>query len=307
MELNILDAVTQPNIHKDLVNWSDKLVDWALTSGLQIIFIVAIAWLLKMIAKRSIRRIVKTAVTLDKHHVMEDGEIKRMNTLVRIFSWTINTIIIVIAAMMVMQEFGVKIGPILGTAGIVGVAIGFGGQYLVKDLITGFFIIFENQYRIGDVVNIEGIGGVVEDISLRVTTLRDMNGTVHYIPHGEVKKVSNSAKKFGKVNINVGVSYEANLNHVREVINRIGREMAADPAWKDSINEAPQFLRVDELEDSSVSIKIVGETKPLKQWDVAGELRKRIKEGFEEAGIGIPYPQRVIHHIGSAPLPDIEE
>lgn len=306
MELNILEAITQTNVHKDLALWSDKLLNWALTSGIQIIIIVAIAWLLKIIAKRSIRRIVKTAVTLDKHHVLEDGEIKRMNTLIRIFSWTMNTIIVVIAAMMVMQEFGVKIAPILGTAGIVGVAIGFGGQYLVKDLITGFFIIFENQYRIGDVVNIEGIGGTVEDISLRVTTLRDMNGTVHYIPHGEVKKVSNSSKQFAKVNINVGIGYEANIDFVREVINKIGNELAADPAWKDLINVAPQFLRVDSLDESSISVKIVGETKPLKQWEVSGELRKRIKEGFEKAGISIPYPQQVVHHIGTGILPDTE-
>jgi small-conductance mechanosensitive channel len=306
MELNILEAISQTNVHKDLTLWTDKLLNWALTSGLQILFIVAIAWLLKMIAKRSIRRIVKTAVTLDKHHVMEDGEIKRMNTLIRIFSWTMNTIIIVIAAMMVMQEFGVKIAPILGTAGIVGVAIGFGGQYLVKDLITGFFIIFENQYRIGDVVNIEGIGGTVEDISLRVTTLRDMNGTVHYIPHGEVKRVSNSSKQFAKVNFNVSVAYEADINHVKEVINQIGNELATDVDWKDLINEAPHFLRVDSLDDSSVSIKIVGETKPLKQWDVSGELRKRIKEGFEAAGISIPYPQQVVRHIGTGILPDTE-
>ncbi len=304
MELNILEAITQTNVHKDLTLWTDKLLNWGLTSGLQILLIVAIAWLLKMIAKRSIRRIVKAAV----HHGsgMEDGEVKRMNTLVRIFSWTMNTIILVIAAMMVLQEFGVKIAPILASAGIVGIAIGFGGQYLVRDLITGFFIIFENQYRIGDVVKIEGIGGMVEDISLRVTTLRDMDGTVHYIPHGEVKKVSNSSKQFAKVNINVGVAYEADIDHVKEVINRIGNELAADPVWKDLINEAPQFLRVDSLDESSVSIKIVGETKPLKQWDVSGELRKRIKEGFEKAGIGIPYPQQVVHHIGTHILPDTE-
>ncbi|HET9570926.1 MAG TPA: mechanosensitive ion channel family protein [Bacteroidales bacterium] len=304
MELNILEAIAQPNVHQDLINWSDKVVNWSLTSGLKILFIIAIAWLLKIIAKRSIQRIVKTAV--QHGHVNEEGEIKRMNTLVRIFSWTVSTIIVVIAAMMILQEFGVKIAPILASAGIVGVAIGFGGQYLVKDLITGFFIIFENQYRIGDVVNIEGIGGTVEDISLRVTTLRDMNGTVHYIPHGEVKKVSNSSKQFAKVNINVGIAYEANIDFVRDIINQIGNDLAADPAWKDMINVAPQFLRVDSLDDSSVSIKIVGETKPLKQWEVSGELRKRIKEGFEKAGISIPYPQQVVHHIGTTILPDTE-
>lgn len=308
METTLLETIAQTTLHKDFAQWTDKLVDWSLTSGIQIVLVAFVAWLLKIIAKRSIQRIVKTAVMMDRHGLgMEEGEIKRMNTLVRIFSWTINTIIVVIAGMMILQEFGVKIAPILASAGIVGVAIGFGGQYLVKDLITGFFIIFENQYRIGDVVSIEGISGMVEDISLRVTTLRDMNGTVHYIPHGEVKKVSNSGKQFSKVNINVGVAYESDINHVKQVINRIGLEMAADPDWKEFINEAPQFLRVDALDDSAVSIKIVGETKPLKQWDVAGELRKRIKEGFEQAGIGIPYPQRVIHHIGSNIVPDIEE
>ena len=271
-----------------------ELFDWALNHGLKIVIIVIIAYVLKVIAKRSIQRIVKAAVASEKF-VTENAEIQRMNTLVRIFSWTINTIIVIIASMMIIQEFGVQIAPILASAGIVGVAIGFGGQYLVRDLITGFFIIFENQYRIGDVINVEGIGGVVEDISLRVTTLRDMNGTVHYIPHGEIKKVSNLSKNFAKVNLNVGIAYESNIDHVIAVVNKIGKELAQDPAWKDFINQAPQFLRVDDLDDSSISIKITGETKPLKQWDVTGELRKRILETFEKEGIVFPYPQTVIH------------
>ena len=269
------------------------MLDWALNHGIKIIFIAIAAIVLEVIAKRSIQRIVKAATASEKF-VTEDAEIKRMNTLVRIFSWAINTIIVVIAFMMIVQEFGVEIGPILASAGIVGVAIGFGGQYLVRDLISGFFIIFENQYRIGDVIKIEGIGGVVEDISLRITTLRDMDGTVHYIPHGEIKKVSNQSKNFAKVNLNVGISYETNIDHVKAVINRIGNELAQDPGWKESINQAPQFLRVDNLDSSSISIKITGETKPLRQWDVTGELRKRIVETFEKEGIEISYPQTVV-------------
>lgn len=271
-----------------------NLIDWGLNNGIKIIFIVVIAYVLKLISKRFVQRIVKAAVSSDKF-VTTDGEIKRMQTLVRIFSWTINTIIIVIATMMVLQEFGVQIGPILTGAGIVGVAIGFGGQYLVKDVITGFFIILENQYRIGDVITIEGINGTVEDISLRVTTLRDANGTVHYIPHGEVKKVSNFTRNFARINFNVGVSYDANLDHVIAVINKLGNELANDPQWKDSINKAPFFLRVDALDTSSVNIKITGETKPQKQWDVTGELLKRIKETFDKEGIEFPYPQTVVH------------
>lgn len=292
----LMDTLANQNLHQQFAQWFEKLIDWAMTSGIKIVLIVLFAWLLKAVAKRSIQRIVKAAVHSDKLQ-MEDAEIKRMNTLVRIFSWTINTIIMVIAGMMVMQEFGVKIAPILASAGIVGVAIGFGGQYLVRDVITGFFIIFENQYRIGDVVTIEGLSGQVEDISLRVTTLRDQNGAVHYIPHGEIKKVSNSGKHFARINFNVSVSYQTNIDFAKEVINRVGNEMAADPQWKVDLNSAPQFLRVESLDDSAISLKIVGETKPLRQWDVAGELKKRIKEAFELEGIEIPYPQSVIHHI----------
>jgi small conductance mechanosensitive channel len=282
------------NMKNQITIFCTNLIDWGLNNGIKIIFIVVIAYVLKLISKRFVQRIVKAAVSSDKF-MTTDGEIKRMQTLVRIFSWTINTIIIVIATMMVLQEFGVQIGPILASAGIVGVAIGFGGQYLVKDVITGFFIILENQYRIGDVINIEGISGTVEDISLRVTTLRDANGTVHYIPHGEVKKVSNFTRNFATINFNIGVSYDANLDHVIAVINKVGNDLANDPKWKDSINRAPFFLRVDALDASSVNVKISGETKAQKQWEVTGELLKRIKETFDKEGIEIPYPQTVVH------------
>lgn len=272
------------------------LLQWLLNHGIKIAVIVVAAILTKSIAKKSIQRIVKAATHSDRPGT-DEGEIKRMNTIVRIFSWTGSVLITVIAFMMIAQEFGLQIAPLLASAGIVGVAIGFGGQYLVRDVITGFFLIFENQYRIGDVVNMEGLGGVVEDISLRVTTLRDMNGTVHYIPHGEIKKVSNLSKQFAKVNLNVGVSYRTDLNKLIEVINRVGSELASDPNWKDLIDEAPAFLRVDSFDDSAISVKIVGVTKPLQQWSVTGELRKRIKEAFDAEGIERPFPQRVIHTV----------
>jgi len=291
----MVDLVSKSvQMHDQFTDMLTKLVTWTFTSGIKIICIVIAAYIFKIISKRFIQRIVKAAVSSDKF-MTEDTELKRMRTLVSVFSWTINTIIVVIAALMIIQEFGVNIAPLLASAGILGVAIGFGGQYLVKDVISGFFIIFENQYRIGDVIKIEGLGGSVEDISLRKTTLRDADGTVHYIPHGEIRKVSNLTRQYSKINLNVGVAYETNLDHVILVINKIGQDMANDPAWKEAINEAPRFLRVDSLDDSSVSIKITGETKPQDQWSVAGELRKRIKETFEKEGIDIPYPQTVIH------------
>ena len=284
----------QKEIHVELTDILSKLIDWALTSGIKVIFIVVAAYLLKIIAKRFIQRVVKAAVHSEKL-ISESAELKRMNTLVHIFSYTFNTILLMIAAMMVIKEFGVDVAPILATAGIAGVAIGFGAQYLVKDIITGIFIIFENQYRLGDVISVGDTSGLVENISLRVTTLRDMDGTVHYIPHGEIKILSNLSKHYAKVNLNVGIAYNSDIDHVIEVVNGIGKQMAIDPAWEASIIEAPEFLRVNSLDDSSISIKIVGKTKTMEQWAVTGELRKRIKETFEKEGIEIPFPQRVLH------------
>ncbi|MFO7722311.1 MAG: mechanosensitive ion channel family protein [Bacteroidales bacterium] len=166
-----------------------------------------------------------------------------------------------------------------------------------RDIITGLFIILENQYRIGDVIDIDGIGGSVEDISLRKTTLRNLDGTVHHIPHGEITKVSNLSKNFARVNLNIGISYSANLEHVIAVINKTGLELANDSYYKNLIISAPAFLRVDDFADSSVVVKILGDTQPLKQWEVTGELRKRLKIAFDREGIEIPFPQRVIHQV----------
>ena len=196
---------------------------------------------------------------------------------------------------MVLSELGVAIGPLLAAAGVAGIAIGFGGQYLIRDLFSGFFILIENQYRIGDVVCFDQTCGTVEEISLRMTRLRDLDGVVHHIPHGEVKTVSNLSKQFSRVNLNIGVAYDANLEKVIEVVNTVGKELSEEGAWKQDIIQPPAFLRVDEFTDSSVVIKIVGDTQPGKQWGVAGELRKRLKIAFDKAKIEIPFPQRVIY------------
>jgi len=200
---------------------------------------------------------------------------------------------------MILQEIGFAIGPLLAAAGIAGLAFGFGGQYLIRDLISGLFIIMESQYRIGDVVCFDGTCGLVKDISLRMTTLRDLDGTVHHVPHGEIKKVSNLSKFFARVNLNIRISYSSNLEQVISVVNKVGRELAEDSAWKDLVVKPPQFLRVDDFGDSAIIIKILGETKPLKQWEVTGELRKRIKIAFDKEGIEIPFPQRVIYQVKS--------
>jgi small conductance mechanosensitive channel len=223
------------------------------------------------------------------------SEEKREDTLIQVIVGAVSILVWLVAGMMLLSEFGVAIGPVLAAAGVAGIAVGFGGQYLIRDLISGAFVILENQYRTGDVVCFGATCGLVEHITLRMTTLRDLDGTVHHVPHGEIKTVSNLSKDFSRVNINVGVPYSADLEHVIQVVNRVGEELAQDPEWKEHVLTPPAFLRVNEFADSAVMIKILGDTAPIKQWDVAGELRKRIKMAFDREGIAIPLPQRVVH------------
>ena len=274
--------------------WTELIIPWLLTQGIKILIIGIIAYLLNIILSRIISRAVRVAVVPDINLSLE-AEKKREDTLIRIFNGVLRVIILLIALLMILQESGIEIAPLLAGAGIVGLAVGFGGQYLIRDLISGMFIILENQYRIGDVVNINATGGMVEDISLRMTTLRDLNGTVHHIPHGEIKMISNLSKRFSRVNLDIGIAYNSDLEKVIEVINRTGRELAEDPLFKEMIISPPKFLRVDEFADSAIIVKILGDTKPLKQWEISGEFRKRIKIAFDKEGIEIPFPQRVIH------------
>lgn len=271
-----------------------QISPWFFAHGIKIIAVVLVAYLIRRSSGILIERFIRKIVITD-HFLSKDAEKKREDTLIRIFSVSAGILIWVLALLMVLQEIGLAIGPLLAAAGIAGLAFGFGGQYLIRDLISGLFIIMENQYRIGDVVCFGKTCGLVEDISLRMTTLRDLDGTVHHVPHGEIKTVSNLSKTFARVNLNIGVSYSSNLERVVSVVNNVGRELAEDATWKDLILKPPQFLRVDDFADSAIIIKILGETQPLKQWDVTGELRKRIKIAFDKEGIKIPFPQRVIH------------
>jgi small conductance mechanosensitive channel len=199
---------------------------------------------------------------------------------------------------MLLSELGINIAPVLAGVGIIGIAIGFGAQSLVKDIIAGLFILVENQYRKGDVVKIADVSGLVEDISLRRTVLRDMDGVVHVVPNGEIRVASNLTKEWSRVNMNISVSYNTDLNHAIAVINRVGEELAKDPQWAPFILTPPKALRIDNLGDSGIEIKILGDTKPTKQWDVMGELRLRLKKAFDLEGIEIPFPTHIIYTKG---------
>ena len=231
--------------------WGVKLLTWLLTHGFRILIVIAMAYVLNYIAKKFIEKIVRVSVTADRHQ-SEAAEQKREETLIKVFSWCIRILLVLVVGMLILNEVGLSIGPMLAGAGILGLAIGFGGQYLIRDFFTGFFMILENQYRIGDAVSLDQTSGLVEDISLRMTTLRDLDGTVHYVPHGDIKRVANLSMDFARINLNVRVTYQTQLEKAIEVINKTGLELANDPDWKAFILKPPAFLRVDDFLESGI-------------------------------------------------------
>jgi len=276
-------------------NILQSLTPWFLSHGIRIILILFVAWLINRFAKIFISKLVQKFIT--QTYKIRDGQAqeKRAKTLEGVLGSALSIVIWIMAGLMAVSELGVNIGPLLAIAGVAGIAFGFGGQYLIRDLISGLFVILEDQYRVGDVACVADTCGLVEDINLRRTILRDLDGVVHHIPNGEIAKASNLSKKFSRVNLNIGISYNSNLEKVIKVVNKVGRDLAEDPQWKKDILKPPQFLRVDDFGDSAIIIKILGDTKPLRQWDVTGELRKRLKIAFDKEKIEIPFPQRVIH------------
>jgi small conductance mechanosensitive channel len=204
-----------------------------------------------------------------------------------------------VAAVMVLAEFEVKIGPILAAAGIVGVAVGFGAQHLVRDVITGFFILLDDQIRVGDVVQIAGKGGLVEKITLRMTTLRDLAGNVHYVRNGEISVVTNMTKEYSRYVFDIGVAYREDVDQVIEVVKQVDEELRVDPAFSADILEPIEILGLDQFGDSAIIIKARTKTKPIKQWAVGREFNRRLKKRFDEKDIEIPFPH-VTLYLGQA-------
>lgn len=280
------------NFSVDTVALLGSLEAWLFAHGLSIFFILAAVFVVRLFAGVFLEKVIRKAVRGTGN---TRDERMREDTLIHISVGVVRVLVWLVAALMILSEAGVNIGPLLAAAGVAGIAIGFGGQYLIRDVVAGMFIILENQYRVGDVVCLDDTCGLVESVGVRTVTLRDLDGTVHHVPHGGVGKVSNLSKHFARVNLNVGVAYTSGLEQVEQCINRIGQELTEDPKWKEDIIAAPKFERVNAFGDSAIEVKILGDTKPLRQWAVTGELRKRLKIAFDKEGIEIPFPQRVIH------------
>lgn len=223
------------------------------------------------------------------------GQQKRVDTLVDIVGTLLTIALTTIGIGVALIIFNINIAALIAGLGAAGVAFGLIGQSLIKDVIAGFFIIMENQYRVGDIVTLSGASGTVEEITLRITRLRDFNGDMHIIPNGVSEVITNKTFGWSSVILDIAVSYDADVAKVADVIDEVGVTMNDDDEWSQYITEPIAFLRVDSFGESSVYLKAIGRVEPGQQWAVAGEYRARLKKAFDKNGIEIPYPQRVIH------------
>jgi small-conductance mechanosensitive channel len=272
---------------------SQDLGQWASRTGLRIIALLLMAFV--------IVRLV-SAVIVRAEHDLDVGtgldaleRRKRAQTIASLARRTLSGLIWTCAVLMVLRELDVDITPVLAGAGIVGLAVGFGAQTLVRDIITGFFLIVEDQVRVGDVAVVNGIGGLVEQINLRTIVLRDLEGVVHVVPNGEIRTLANRTKDFAFYVIDLGIEYEADVDQVTTLVREAGSELQADPVFGPSILEPVEILGVDAFNESSLTLKVRIKTVPLKQWEVGRELRRRIKRVMDAHGLRIPYPQLQIH------------
>jgi len=264
---------------------ADRVTDWLVTHGLRVVVIVVVVAVVFLIFRGVVPHVVEATVRRQMTGRPEEETSKRAKTLVNAVVRTAEVVLALIALLMVLPELSVNIGALLAGVGIAGIAIGFGAQTLVRDTLNGLFILIENQYGIGDIVTVAGVTGRVEEVNLRRTVLRDLDGVVHSVPNSEIRVASNYTRDWSGVNMNVTVAYDADLDKVTEVIDAVGRELAADKAYKSLIKKAPHVERVDAFKDSGVSLKVLGVTKPMRQWEVMGELRRRLKKAFDSERI----------------------
>jgi len=267
-------------------------LDMVVKKGVIVLLYIIGAYIMMLIIHRA-AKIIRKKVDDGDDSIISDNE-QRAETLVAVFSSIARFAVVIMAILLLLDTVGVNIGPLMGAFAIFGLAISFGSQSLIKDLVTGFFILLENQLSVNDVVTIDGITGTVEKITLRRVVLRDATGTCHSIPNSQVDRVSNKTHGWARAIIHIGVSYNDDLRKVRDVFNEVGQKMHEDPQWKDQLMEAPGFVGVTELGDSAVVVRVWVKTLPHMQWGVERELNLRLKLAADANGIEMPFPQTVV-------------
>ncbi|MBN1594646.1 mechanosensitive ion channel family protein [candidate division FCPU426 bacterium] len=254
---------------------------------------VLFKFLLQAFEHVAVKRFAAVDIEEEAHHKEELQ--KRIKTLMSVIRKTIYVALWSVAVMIVLSQLGINIGPLVATAGVLGLAVSFGAQNLIKDFISGLFMILENQVRLGDVAIINGTGGLVEEINLRTIVLRDLSGVVHIFPNGSINTISNMTLGWSAYVFDIGVAYKEDTDRVSEIMYAVLESMRADPKYKSMILEPLEIFGVDDFADSAVVVKARVKTRPIKQWDVAREYRRRLKKAFDEQGIEIPFPHLSVY------------
>ena len=269
----------------------DPDIQRAATLAVRITLILVLAWVLQAAAGRLIR--------LFRGYMARrtaGDELARIETLTRVFRNVAAIVILLVAGMLVLGELGISVAPILATAGVAGIAIGFGAQSLVKNFFTGFFLLLDDQIRTGDVVEVAGKGGLVEEVTLRYVRLRDLEGHVHFVPNGDITVVTNRTREYATAVIEVGIAYREDPEQAFAVMRKVAEAMRAEPEWRDRMVADLEVLGVDKLGDSAVVLRArLRVVPPIQQWNVKREFLKRLKKAYDERGIEIPFPQLTIH------------
>jgi len=275
----------------DMQKYLDEAGQWFLKNGLRMVLIIVLALVLLKVAGLITAKI---SALLGRRGA--DAEYrKRADTLSGVIRWLLRVVILAVAFIMLLREFGVDVAPVIAAAGVVGLAIGFGAQSLVQDFISGFFMLLEDQIRVGDVVQIGDKSGLVEQINLRMVILRDLAGNVHFIRNGKIDVVTNMTKDYSRYVFNVGVAYREDVDEVIRVLKDIDTELRQDPEFKDDITEPLEVLGLDSFGDSAIVIKARTTTKPIKQWRVGREFNRRMKKKFDQLNIEIPFPHQTVY------------
>ncbi|MDY0351853.1 MAG: mechanosensitive ion channel family protein [Desulfobulbaceae bacterium] len=282
----------------DILREALNSISWEviIKTGLRVTLVLIIAWV-------AVKILHKLTGRLERHLLkksVEEGEPpsesqKRIETIVRLVKQAALLALWLTIVLIILREFGIEIGPIIASAGIVGLAVGFGAQNLVRDFISGFFIILENQLRVGDVAVVNGTGGLVEKINFRTIVLRDLGGTVHIFPNGTINTLSNLTNEWSAYIFDIRVAYKENTDKVIEVMAEVGRSMLEDKEFGNFMLEPPEIFGVDKFDDSAVIIKGRIKTKPIRQWTVGREFLRRVKQAFDAHDIEIPFPHRTVY------------
>ncbi|MDY6877289.1 MAG: mechanosensitive ion channel family protein [Chloroflexota bacterium] len=255
------------------------------------LLIVALTALGLAVAQFLGKRFLRTVHSMEH---LREARRQQLLTLVQVLRWVVAVLVVGSALMMLLSTFGVDITPLLANAGVAGLAVSLAAQTLIKDLIGGFLILVENQYAVGDSIQVGDVSGTVERITLRGTYIRDINGFLHFVPNGEVRIVSNQTKEWSRALVDIGVAYEEDMNRVIDTLERVAEAFAQDPTFEPQLLEPPQVVGPVSLGDWAITVRVMVKTQPGKQWGVARELQKRILATCEREDITLPYPRQEV-------------